>query len=108
MVVAMNEKERERFTILLREMRGDNSIRGFCSNGPIHYAAWRQWEAGQSVPGYENLEKVAAMRGWSMDQLLAYLRTGDSEESPIDIESVVTYIKGLPQEKKMSLIKRLL
>jgi hypothetical protein len=104
----MKTEERQRLSALLKELRGDASIRSFCGNRGIHYSAWRQWETCESVPGYENLEKVATLRGWTMDQLLAYLRTGDENENPFDIEIVVAYIKGLPDSERMSLIKRLL
>ena len=108
-VVVMKVEERQRLSALLKELRGDTSIRAFCSgNRDIHYSAWRQWEACDSVPGYENLEKVATLRGWTMDQLLAYLRTGDETENPLDIEAIVAYIKGMPDSERMSLIKRLL
>lgn len=109
MVVTMKANERERFSALLKEIRGDSSIRSFCNGDrDIHYAAWRQWEACESVPGYENLEKVAALKGWSMDQLLAYLRTGDETENPLDVEAIVAFIKGMPDTERMSIIKRLL
>jgi hypothetical protein len=104
----MDIRERERFSALLKEMRGDISIRSFCASRDIHYAAWRQWEACESVPGYENLVKVASLKGWSMDQLLAYLRTGDETESPLDVEAFVAYIKELPDSKRLELVKRLL
>ena len=109
MVVAMKTEERARLSRLLKDIRGEESIRSFCGGDrEIHYAAWRQWEACESVPGYENLEKVATLKGWSMDQLLAYLRTGDEKQSPLDVEAFVAYIKGLPDTERMGLIKRLL
>lgn len=108
MVTTMNVEERKRFSALLGELRGDRSMRSFCSEVGIHYAAWRQWEACESVPGYENLEKVATLKGWSMDQMLAYLRTGDENENPLDIEAFVAFVQGMPSEKRMSLVKRLL
>lgn len=108
MVATMNVQERERFSALLRGLRGDSSMRSYCASIGIHYAAWRQWEACESVPVYENLEKVANVKGWTMDQLLAYLRTGDENESPLDVEAFISYVQGLPDEKKMSLVRRLL
>ena len=109
MIVVMKTDERTRLSKLLKDIRGEVSIRSFCgADRGIHYAAWRQWEACESVPGYENLEKVAALKGWTMDQLLAYLRTGDETEKPFDIEAIVAYIKGMPDSERMGLIKRLL
>lgn len=108
MVTIMDVIERGRFSALLKRLRGDRSMRSYCADVGIHYAAWRQWEAGESVPGYENLEKVAALEGWSLNQLLAYIRTGDKDESPLDLEAFVSYVQGLSSEEKMSLVRRLL
>lgn len=104
-IIAM---ESERLSLLLKEIRGDSSIRAFCLANKIHRAAWQTWEAGESVPMTENLQKIAALKGWKIEELIAYLKTGDITKPAYTPEELLKYAKTLPFEERVDLARQLL
>lgn len=65
------------------------------SNGAVNF-----WESGLAWPSTENLEKLAALKGWSLDDLQHYLVKGEQphlgslEEVPL--EQLLNRIRKLP------------
>lgn len=106
--ITMTKEEALRLKELLVETRGDASIRSFCEKIDIHWSAWRSWEACDSVPSFENLEKVCKLLGWNLDQMTAYLRTGNKENPPYSVSDLLEYGKALPLEQRVDLARQLL
>ena len=106
--VTMSKEEALRLKELLKQTRGDLSIRAFCEDTDIHWSAWRAWEACDSSPTRENLEKICALVGWTLDQMSAYLRTGNKENPPYSASDLLEYGKALPLEERINLARQLL
>ena len=106
--LTMTKEESARFSELLQQTRGDKSIRAFCLDTDIHWAAWRAWEACDSSPTRENLEKVCNLLGWTLDQMAAFLRTGDKENPPYSAKDLLEYGRALPFEERVELARQLL
>jgi transcriptional regulator with XRE-family HTH domain len=106
--IVMTPKEALRLKELLQEVRGSQSIRGFCKEVGISYAAWTAWEARNSTPTFENLELIAKLLDWSVIQLIAYLKTGKKENPPYSVDDLLKYGKALSLEDRQLLAKRLL
>lgn len=100
--------ENERLSLLLKELRGDKSVRAFCLAVGIHRAAWQTWEAGESVPMTGNLQKIAALKGWTIEELISYLNTGDIKKPAYTPDELLKYGRTLPFEQRLDLAKQLL
>lgn len=104
MLVSLKEKMdsdyKARLAKAVKELRGKLSYREFAKQFPIVYSAVASWEKGQSVPSTENLEKLAAMRGETLDQFLAYLN-GNQKSNEIESPTakVIQQIKMLPRHE---------
>lgn len=100
--------EVNRLSSLTKELRGEKSVRAFCLEVGIHRAAWQTWEAGESIPQIENLQKIASLKGWSLEELISYLNTGDIKKPAYTIDEILVYTRTLPFEQRADLARRLL
>lgn len=107
-IVFMKSEQAQRLAELLRQIRGEKSIRSFCAGLDLHWSAWRNWEAGESLPRLEHLETIARLRGWTLDQLSAYLRTGNPDAPPFGMDELMEYACKLPLDQRVEMAKRLL
>jgi transcriptional regulator with XRE-family HTH domain len=101
----MNKEQREKLGALVREIRGDRSTRALAREMEVSAIAISSWEHGDSVPALESLEKIAKAKGWTIYQLLAYLR--DEELNPTT-EQVIEQAMNLPSKDKIRLASLLL
>lgn len=106
--ITMTEQESIQLKKLLKEMRGEISIRKFCSNCNIHYSAWRSWESLESVPTLENLKKIADLKGWTLEEITSYLKTGEINSTPYSVNDLLKYAQTLSFEEKVELARKLL
>ncbi|WLT40598.1 helix-turn-helix transcriptional regulator (plasmid) [Synechocystis sp. B12] len=106
--LVMTPKEALRLKELLQEVRGNQSIRAFTKELGIGYASWTAWEARNAAPTFENLELIAKIIGWSVIELIAYIKTGQKDNPPYSVEDLLKYGKTLPLEDRQLLAKRLL
>jgi hypothetical protein len=108
LIFCMSKEEAQRLADLLREVRGDKSIRSFCADLDLHWSAWRNWEAGDALPRLEHLQMISSLKGWTLDQLSSYLRTGDPDLPPYSLGEIMEYARKLPLEERVELAKQLL
>ena len=106
--------EQERFISLLKEIQGDRSIRGIAqslrSEGvDIAYHTWRAWVKGESCPNVENMQKIAHIKGWTLEQLMAHLKEGvkDPQKKPLQYEQIMEEALKLPKDDKRKLLTAL-
>ena len=71
--VCMNDAQKQKLIAFLIEIRSGHSQRSFARHLKVSYAALRSWESGDSLPTLDNLENIAAFKGWSLIQLFNYL-----------------------------------
>ena len=73
--LCMNVAQQQKLIDLLVDMRAGLSHRDFANKSGIgvSYSTIRSWEKGDSLPTFDNLESIAAYKGWSLFQLFSYL-----------------------------------
>ncbi|HLO84587.1 MAG TPA: helix-turn-helix transcriptional regulator [Nostocaceae cyanobacterium] len=101
----MNSEYKKRLAKVVKELRGDESYREFGKKFPIVYSAVSAWEKGESIPSTKNLEKLAAMRGESLNEFLDYLNGKRDSENESPTTKVIQQIQLLPR-KDLHLILR--
>ncbi len=87
--------------MLLQELRGDLSQRQFAKELGITHSTIQSWEAKLSWPGTLNLVKLASLKGWSFDQLQAYLEGEQDMEVIVErvelpISRILLAVRSLP------------
>ena len=93
----MNKEQRQRLSELIREIRGERSLRELARELEVSAVSVNSWEKGDSVPGIESLDAIAHAKGWTIYKLLAYLR-GDNL-SPSTDEIFAQAMELSPKEK---------
>lgn len=87
----------ERLTTLLQELRGSLSQGQFAKKLGVSRPAVSMWESCQSWPDAENLQKLALLKGWSLEEIQAYL--ADGQLPSVDpVEQIVSKVRTLPTE----------
>lgn len=76
----MTKEALQRFAALIRQLRGNRSLNGFGNEIGVSATAIQDWEKAGTVPSTPNLQKVAELLGWRLDQLMGYLETGEEPE----------------------------
>lgn len=92
----MNPKAK-RLAIFIQELRGSQSQRQLAKQLGVSQGSVNLWESGQSLPDTENLDKLAALRGWSLSDLQAYLVKGDLPDRE-PLEHILNTVRSLPLE----------
>ena len=103
--ITMNDKELQRWAKLIKEIRGEQSLRAVARQLKVSPVAISSWEHGDSVPTVDSLDKVAKLQGWDIYELLRYLR--DEPFAP-DIDEVFKLAIALPTHEKLKLATMLL
>lgn len=91
------ETKTERLAKLVAELRGSKSQRQFAKELGVSQSSVRFWESNLAWPDTENLEKLAALRGWSLSNLQTYLIKGDLPDSE-PLEQILNTVRTLPLE----------
>lgn len=91
------ETKTERLARLVAELRGSKSQRQFAKELGVSQSSVRFWESNLAWPDTENLEKLAALRGWSLSNLQTYLVKGDLPDSE-PLEQILNTVRSLPSE----------
>ncbi len=94
----------QKLTALLKELRGDCSFREFAATIGTTHTNVRQWESGKGEPRLRVLGKIAALRGWTLDELMVYL---EGEELPKEprIPQLLAEVRSLPFEDALQVAK---
>ena len=92
----MNDKT-ERLSALIKELRGSLNKTQFAKRIGVERSSISVWELGRSYPESENMRKIARLKGWSLEQLEAYLLKGElPTEDPL--EQILREIRSMPSE----------
>ena len=90
----------ERLAKLVKELRSSQSQHQFAKKLGVSRSSITFWESGQAWPEVENLEKLAALKGWNLSDLQMYLVNGDSPEyeHTYPLEQILNTLRSLPSE----------
>lgn len=96
--IELNSKFNQRLAALLRELRGSSSLREFAEKLGVMHSDIRRWESElKGEPKLRVLAKIAALRGWTLDELMTYLE-GEAALAPDFTSRLLSTIRGLPFE----------
>ena len=87
----------KRLASLVQELRGSLSQSQFSKKLGVGRSTVNFWESGQAYPEPSNLQKLAYLKGWTLEQIQAYLHEGElPTEDPV--EQMLRKIRTLPSE----------
>lgn len=87
----------KRLATFIQELRGSQSQRQLAKQLGVSQGSVNLWESGHSWPETENLEKLAALKGWSLQDLQTYLVKGELP-TPEPLEQILNTLRSLPSE----------
>lgn len=96
----MDIEARERFAQVVAELRAGRSYRSFALLLGVSHPTVKAWENMEGVPDLENLEKVATMRGVSLDEFRRWL-----ENEPTPLQKLISEIKVIPSKNLPEILK---
>ena len=91
----VSKSKSDRLVNLVRELRGDLSQRQFAKKLDVSDSSVYFWEAGMAWPGTQNLKKLAKMKGWTLDELQAYLE-GEVPVRTLTVQQLLAEVRSLP------------
>lgn len=92
----MDDKAK-RLADLVKELRGSLSQNQFSKKLGVNRSTINFWESGQAYPEAENLQKLAHLKGWTLEEIQFYLLKGQlPSEDPL--EQILRKIRTLPSE----------
>lgn len=100
MVAQVNSSETEfnqRLAALLIELRGNCSLREFAHQIGVSHNDVRRWESGKGEPRLRVLSKIAALKGWTLDELKIFLE-GELPSRELNVQKVMADVRSLPLE----------
>ncbi|HAZ49364.1 MAG TPA: hypothetical protein DDW76_27985 [Cyanobacteria bacterium UBA11369] len=88
----------QRLATLIAELRGNRSYREFAETIGAFHSDVRRWEVElKGEPKLRVLAKIAALRGWTLDELMIYLE-GEAPFQMLSITRLLAEVKNLPFE----------
>lgn len=104
-IVEPSENEfNQRLAALLKALRGNCSFREFAATIGTTHTNVRQWESGKGEPRLRVLGKIAAQRGWTLDELMVYLE-GEALPKEPRIPQLLAEVRSLPFEDAVQVAK---
>ncbi|MFH7025127.1 MAG: helix-turn-helix domain-containing protein [Heteroscytonema crispum UTEX LB 1556] len=100
----MNTVGREKLVEIVKKTRGTMSQRAFGKLLGVSTTAVQSWERGDSVPDTENLAKIAARAGYTLEQLLGYLE-GKALLETSDLSVILRQIKYMPLSQVAQIVQ---
>jgi transcriptional regulator with XRE-family HTH domain len=102
--LCMNVAQQQKLIDLLVDMRAGLSHRDFANKSGlgVSYSTIRSWEKGDSLPTFDNLESIAAYKGWSLFQLFSYLGV------EISFDQLFSMAMNLDRDERLTMARKLL
>lgn len=98
MLVERTEAEtlfNKNLAILLKELRGERSLREFAELIEATHVSLRLWESGKGEPRMRVLREIAYLKGWTLDELMVYLEGEPLPKEP-RIPHLLAVVRSLP------------
>lgn len=91
----VNIEGREKLIEIVKAARGSMSRRAFGKLLGVSATAVQLWEKGDTIPDTENLAKIAARSGYTLEDLLGYLE-GKPMSDVADLNQILRKIEYMP------------
>ena len=93
----------KRLAALVQELRGSISQGQFAKKLGVGRSTVTFWESCLSYPEANNLQKLAHLKGWTLEELQTYLIEGKSPtEDPL--EQILRKMRTLPSESVIQIL----
>ena len=92
----------ERFAQAIRELRGSRSYRKFGAVLGVAHTSVIRWERCEAEPDLENLERVAQVRGESLEEFKSWL---EGVRQPSPLQRMIQQMYGLPPKDLAELLR---
>ena len=87
----------KRLTTLVQNLRGSLSQGQFAKKLGVNRSTVTSWESREAYPEVDNLQKLANLKGWTLEEIQFYLLQGElPTEDPL--EQILRKIRTLPSE----------
>lgn len=100
----MNKEARERLAKIVRQARGQMSYRAYGRLLGVSGTTVQGWETLQYVPERDNLAKIAAHAGYTLEELLRYLEGDLPDPSLGSKEVLLKAMRQLPKEELLEIV----
>lgn len=90
---------KQRLTYLVKELRGEKSLRHFGKQLGVSYQTVALWEQERTWPDDEHLRRLAELKGWTPEQLQVYLE--GNPESDKSTKSYTETSEGVPSVQQL-------
>lgn len=87
----------ERLATLVQELRGSLSQGQFAKRLGVSRPTVTLWESRLAWPEAENLQKLALLKGWTLEEIQVYLIEGKLPSSD-PLEQILNKVRLLPSE----------
>ncbi|MBD2364479.1 helix-turn-helix transcriptional regulator [Anabaena minutissima FACHB-250] len=106
-LLAMDGEAKKRLAQILIKVQGDRSVRQFALDLDVALGTMQNWLQGAGLPNANNLERIAAAAGMSIEELFAELRGEKISPTPRKAEDILQLALHLDDEERRRLIKLL-
>jgi transcriptional regulator with XRE-family HTH domain len=98
------DEQKQRLSRLLHQMQGELSQRAFARKIQINSGSLQQYMIGDAFPEKENREKIAAARGWTYEELMAYLSDRPVEPTQ-SIDELLQNVRTLSPQDALKVLR---
>ncbi len=100
----VNIEGKEKLIEIIKTARGSMSQRAFGKVLGVSATAVQLWEKGDTIPDTENLAKIAARSGYTLEDLLRCLE-GKPLSDPSDLNQILTKIQLMPLSQVSMIVR---
>ncbi|MBD2569188.1 MULTISPECIES: helix-turn-helix domain-containing protein [Nostocaceae] len=100
----MNIESREKLIEIIQLARGEMSKRAFGKLLGVSATSVQMWEKGVKVPDTENLAKIAARAGYTLEELLSCL-DGKPIQETSDLILILRQIQHMPLSQVAQIVQ---
>ena len=107
MLVERSEAEtlfNKNLATLLKELRGERSLREFADMIGATHVSLRLWESGKGEPRMRVLSKIASLKDWTLDELMVHLEGSALPKGP-RIPQLLAEVRSLAFEDAVQVAK---
>ncbi|MEG4907097.1 helix-turn-helix transcriptional regulator [Microcoleus sp. F8-C4] len=92
----MHVEAREKFAEIISQMRGERSYRSFAKFLGVSHPTIKAWENLEGIPDKESLERVASLRGESLEEFQKFL---EGSRQPSKLQNLVQQVRTIPDDQ---------
>lgn len=92
---SVNQEAREKLSEVVKKARGNLSQRAYARQLGVSLRAVQGWENAESIPGPENMSRIADSAGYTLEELVRHLE-GKPQPRVTDIDQMLMSIRHMP------------